>query len=204
MAKPKQSLPPAERELLRVLIGEDLKARVKALHKRGWSLAAISQGFDPPKQRSTIHSWTQTKAPPLNTPPLPNPSSHPPLSPLSSASSSASLSTLVTAENSSPTSTTPSSRPSASAQPQPQPQRSYREYDPEKPKLTPAMKDKIAKIAPLARRYRARANPNGMYSQANNQLTEIAQAQYDKGVSIRELAEAAGVTYRAMARRLGK
>jgi hypothetical protein len=51
--------------------------------------------------------------------------------------------------------------------------------------------------------YRARANPSGKYAIANNELTSLCKDLYQRGASIKELALAAGVTYRAMARRVG-
>lgn len=77
-------------------------------------------------------------------------------------------------------------------------------YDTKAPVLSKTVHNRIAKIAPIARRYRAKANPNGIYKEANDELTNIAKEQYARGVSIRELSLAAGVTYRAMARRLGR
>lgn len=65
-------------------------------------------------------------------------------------------------------------------------------------------KRKIRELAPVARRYRARANPSGVFARANDDLTAIAVDLYNRGASIRELAVAAGVTYRAMARRVGR
>jgi lambda repressor-like predicted transcriptional regulator len=39
---------------------------------------------------------------------------------------------------------------------------------------------------------------------ANDELTELCASLHRSGVSVRELSQAAGVTYRAMARRLGR
>ena len=194
-----QVLPQSERDLLAVLIGDELKGRVKSLHKGGWTLQAISQAFTPPKQRSTLHSWTKAKVKPMTTPPVPLllttpvtsliPSlATPPLVSRSSSSSS-SIHHLPTAENSDLA---------------PRAKKDYRMFDDKAPKLTPAVRNRIIKIAPIARRYRSKANPNGSYRIANDELTEIVKNQYARGVSIRELSLAAGVTYRAMARRLGK
>lgn len=187
----KQLLPESERHFLAVLKGDELKGRVKSLHKAGWTLQAISQAFTPPKQRSTLHSWTQSKAKPVLSPPLP----------LVSSSSSSSISTLPTAQkmNSDQNSDLNSDRSPAQNQ-----TRSYRMYDTEAPVLSKSVHNRIAKIAPVARRYRSKANPNGVYREANDELTRIVKEQYARGVSIRELCLAAGVTYRAMARRLGR
>jgi hypothetical protein len=69
--------------------------------------------------------------------------------------------------------------------------------------LDTATRAKISQLAPLARRYRARANPYGVYAVANEELTVICKDLFENGTTVRELAEAAGVTYRAMARRIG-
>jgi hypothetical protein len=62
----------------------------------------------------------------------------------------------------------------------------------------------IARLSPLARRYRARTNPGSASFTANSQLTSIAGELYTKGVTVSELARASGVTYRAMKRRVDR
>lgn len=180
----KQVLPHSEREFLAVLNGNELKARVKALSSAGWSLGAIADAFTPPKQRSSIRVWatgnTQTRP---DHPPIPS------ISSLSFSSRSRSSSILPAAEK------------SASAHKH---KRVRRAYDPTSPLLTHAKQQQIQKLSPLARQYRARANPNGVYAKANVELTELCKDLYFKqNVSVRELSDAAGVTYRAMARRIG-
>jgi hypothetical protein len=81
------------------------------------------------------------------------------------------------------------------------------EYIPKKapsPGIPPNDLTNIKTLAPLARKYRSNHHPDHPVSQANQGLTLICKALYADGVPISELAEAAGVTYRAMARRLGK
>jgi hypothetical protein len=177
----KQVLPQSERDFLAVLIGNELKARVKALSEGGWSLGAIAEAFVPPKQRSSVRVWATGKTqprpdhPPIPIPPSPSPSS----------TSKKNKTTLPAAEKI---------------------RRARREHNPSTPSkaLTPAVKETIQRLAPLARQYRARANPNGTYAQANAELTELCKDLYFKqGLSVRELSNAAGVTYRAMARRIG-
>lgn len=63
---------------------------------------------------------------------------------------------------------------------------------------------RIAELAPVARRYRARVAPMSSPALANGEMSHICKTLYSSGVTIRELANAAGVTYRAMARRLGR
>lgn len=166
---PEMKLPEVEVRLLVGCSGDALRARVRALREAGWTLAAIAEAWDPPKQRSSIRALSQ----------------QPTKSPLPLVSSPPSSSThLAAAEK---------SRHS----------RARRFYNPAAPKISPDDATMIANLAPLARRYRARANPNGAYARANVTLTELCVALYSSGASVIELAEAANVTYRAMARRIG-
>lgn len=168
------NLPAAECDFLRVLMREELYARAQELHSVGWSVTAIANAFDPPRPRSTVHTWLSRPHTTTHTRPIPSPSS--------------SSSSIAAAEKNA----------------QARPKRERRVYTPSSPALTAAEKDRIKVVAPLARRYRARANPNGVYASANDELTRIARDAYLRGTPISELAAAAGVTYRAMARRLGK
>lgn len=81
--------------------------------------------------------------------------------------------------------------------------RARRFYDRSHPTIPAADAARIATLAPLARRYRARANPDGAYARANEELTDLCTSLYRTGSSVVELAAAAHVTYRAMARRIG-
>jgi hypothetical protein len=60
----------------------------------------------------------------------------------------------------------------------------------------------IKTLAPLARTFRSRMASTSAPAVANDRLTRICKDLYSKNVSIRELAEAAGVTYRAMYKRV--
>lgn len=62
----------------------------------------------------------------------------------------------------------------------------------------------IQRLAPIARKFRSGMSPLHKASQANQDLTDLCLSLYDKNVTIKELADAAGVTYRAMSKRLGK
>jgi hypothetical protein len=62
----------------------------------------------------------------------------------------------------------------------------------------------IAELAPIARRYRASMSPEHAAAYANRDLTTLVLDCYARGVSISDLARAAGVSHRAMAKRLGK
>jgi len=72
------------------------------------------------------------------------------------------------------------------------------------PGVPPAMKDTLKNLATLAKRYRARTLANSPMAQANRDLTAMATALRSMGVPTAAIAEAAGVSYRAMARRLSK
>lgn len=61
----------------------------------------------------------------------------------------------------------------------------------------------IRTLAPLAKKYRARISPAASAAIANVQLTTLCRQLHAQGVTVTELAEAAEVTYRPMARRLG-
>lgn len=85
--------------------------------------------------------------------------------------------------------------------------RTTSEYVPKRipsPGISAADLTKIQDLAPVARRYRASMSPLHRAALANLELTQIAQRLYTSGVSVRELATAADVTYRAMSRRLGR
>lgn len=195
------SLPPSECVYLCSLSGRALRERVSALHRAGWSLGDIGHAWNPPKHRSTLKTWVDANpTPPTHTqPPLPSPSSP------SSSSHSSHSSFIRTPENlnlPTPTSSAPAASSSASAFRTPvgarRPRRVFDEVT-----IDASTRDKIRSLAPLARRYRARANPHGAYAVANEELTQICRELFYNGTTVRELAEVAGVTYRAMARRLG-
>jgi hypothetical protein len=60
----------------------------------------------------------------------------------------------------------------------------------------------IQQLSPLARTFRSRMASTSAPAVANLRLTQICKDLYANSVSIRELAEAAGVTYRAMYKRI--
>jgi hypothetical protein len=82
--------------------------------------------------------------------------------------------------------------------------RGYVSRRPKSPGIPPTELTQIKALAPLARRYRAKMNPSSPEAIANLSLTEICISLIESNVTVKELAEAAGVTYRAMARRLGR
>lgn len=70
------------------------------------------------------------------------------------------------------------------------------------PKVPPDMRPRLRDLAALSRRYRAKTPSNSPLAQANRELTTLALNLYDKGVPTADIALAAGVSYRAMARRI--
>ena len=82
--------------------------------------------------------------------------------------------------------------------------RPRRVYNDKAPVLSAAERSRIAQLAPVARRYRSRMSSGGAHARANRELTELCRRLYRRGASVRELSLAAGVTYRAMSRRIGR
>jgi hypothetical protein len=72
------------------------------------------------------------------------------------------------------------------------------------PGILPHQAQNIRDLAPLARKYRSRIPEGAPAYQANQALTLICKALHADGVTIQELADVAGVSYRAMAKRVGK
>lgn len=64
------------------------------------------------------------------------------------------------------------------------------------------LKPRLKELSALSRRYRAKSDPRSEYAVANQELTNISLSLYNRGVPAAEIAKAAGVTYRAMARRI--
>jgi len=75
---------------------------------------------------------------------------------------------------------------------------------PKSPGITHDDQLTIARLSPLARRYRSRTTPSSSSFIANVELTLMAGQLYLRGVTVSELARASGVTYRAMKRRVDR
>lgn len=88
--------------------------------------------------------------------------------------------------------------------PKPRVRQGYVSRRPVSPGISASELEQIRSLAPLARTYRSKMDPNSPQARANLSLTEICLSLNEKNVTVKELAEATGVTYRAMARRLGK
>ena len=82
------------------------------------------------------------------------------------------------------------------------PAEGYQKQRPDSPGIQPKDQDQIKQLAPLARTYRAKMASTSAAAVANERLTELCKKLHDEGVSIRELAETAEVTYRAMYKRV--
>jgi hypothetical protein len=78
----------------------------------------------------------------------------------------------------------------------------YQKRRPTSPGIPEDTFDEIRSLAKLARTYRAKMAQTSAAAVANRRLTDISKKLHENGVGIRELAEAAGVTYRAMYKRI--
>lgn len=168
-------LPETEISLLRSAPVPERNARLRALYDAGWSLSSLASAFDPPRPRTTIRVWI-------------NSDNH---------QATAEKSTFISPRV-----------PSPHRHPHPDPNSASRPVRPfsaprrRRTGLSPDVAAQIATLAPLARRHRPRTSPGNPARVANEKLTRLTRELYSSGASIPELAEAAGVTYRAMYRRV--
>jgi len=171
-------LPESEHRLLGALSGNELKARVRELVAAGWSMSAVGKACAPPRSRSTIRSWI-------------------------SSSSSSSDSTISAVKNS-------SFNLVHSVHPVPTAPAKKDRYAPKRknvmphasPGLTEVDKSSIKALAQLASRYRSTSSTSSAYGKANADFTQLVNTLYSRGVTVREIAAAAEVTYRAINRRI--
>lgn len=70
------------------------------------------------------------------------------------------------------------------------------------PGLTEVDKSSIKALAQLASRYRSTSSTSSAYGRANADFTQLVNTLYSRGVTVREIAAAAEVTYRAINRRI--
>ena len=82
--------------------------------------------------------------------------------------------------------------------------RGYVSRRPVSPGISTTDLQRIKELAPVSRRYRAGMIDSSPVAVANRELEQLCRDLHAKNVTVKELAAAAGVTYRAMARRLGK
>lgn len=80
----------------------------------------------------------------------------------------------------------------------------YVPVKPASPGISPADVRAIQHLAPVAQKFRSGMHPDHPASQANQILTAICVRLYESHVPISELARTAGVTHRAMAKRIGR
>lgn len=66
------------------------------------------------------------------------------------------------------------------------------------------LKPRLKELSTLAKRYRAKTPYSSPLAEANRELTELARSLRSRGVPTAAIADAAGVTYRAMAKRLSQ
>lgn len=70
------------------------------------------------------------------------------------------------------------------------------------PNVPPDVRPVLRELAEKSKRYRAKTPAGSATAQANRELTKIALQLHAHGVPTSKIAAAAGVTYRAMARRI--
>ena len=82
------------------------------------------------------------------------------------------------------------------------PEGGYQKVRPSSPGIPQGDYEQIHYLAPLARTYRSKMSSTSVPAVANQRLTDLCKRLHQNNVSIKELAEAAGVTYRAMYKRI--
>ena len=80
----------------------------------------------------------------------------------------------------------------------------YQRLTPVSPGVPSDIADVLKEIAPIAKNYRARMSSVTKEYQANEEMDRITRELKANDVSIADIARAAGVTHRAIARRLSK
>lgn len=86
--------------------------------------------------------------------------------------------------------------------PNPGPKLSNRASKPEPSTISPTDLQQLRDLAPLARQFRSGMSPSSAPAIANARLSTLAKALYQNGVSLKDLALHANVTYRAMYKRV--
>lgn len=72
------------------------------------------------------------------------------------------------------------------------------------PSVTPEMAARLRSLSLQARRYRSRTTEGNRFAVANREFTELVKELRSQGVPAVDIAEAAGISYRAVARRAAK
>lgn len=82
------------------------------------------------------------------------------------------------------------------------PKGGYQRLTPVSPGVPEYIQDRLRELAPQARLYRHRMSSNHPYARANQEMNETVRQLRDADVSIADIARAAQVTHRAIAKRL--
>lgn len=72
------------------------------------------------------------------------------------------------------------------------------------PSVTPEVAKRLRELSLQARRYRARTASTNKFAVANQEFTALVKELRSQGVPAVDIAEAAGISYRAVARRAAK
>jgi hypothetical protein len=80
----------------------------------------------------------------------------------------------------------------------------YRRKTPVSPGISQADESRLAYLAPLARQYRSGMSSTSLQFQANQEFNELIHQLDNADVTTAEIARASNVTFRAIARRLGR
>jgi len=75
---------------------------------------------------------------------------------------------------------------------------------PKSPGISAFHAERLAHLAPIARQYRSGMGLASYQGQANQEFNTLLHTLYEQYITIAELARASGVTFRAIARRLGR
>ena len=70
------------------------------------------------------------------------------------------------------------------------------------PKVPPDLRPRLRELAQMSRKYRARTPDGSPTANATRELTRMALELHDQGIPTSDIAAAAGISYRAMSRRV--
>lgn len=80
----------------------------------------------------------------------------------------------------------------------------YQRLKPPSPGISTADQQRLARLAPLARQYRSGMPSTSLFATSNQEFNDLIKELSDQNVTTAEIARASNVTFRAIARRLGK
>lgn len=84
------------------------------------------------------------------------------------------------------------------------PKNGYQRLTPKSPGVPPLIAEELRRLAPIAQQYRARTSSSSQPAIANALMNQIVRDLRANNVSIADIARAAGVTHRAIAKRAAK